>query len=292
MGKMLSTKKEELFETMSVPKAVLSLAIPTVISSLVMIVYNLADTYYVGMLNDSVQNASIALGGPVLLAYNAVNNLFGVGSSSVMSRALGKKDYKRVSSCSILAIYSSLICGLVISVMYALFYKELLGVLGAEGETAYYAKQYLDWTTGLGAAPAILNVVMAYMVRSEGSTLHASIGTMSGCIMNIILDPVFILPAGLNMGIEGAGMATFISNCFACTYFVLYIVYKRQETNISFNFFQLDFKWEIIFSICWVGVPASIQNLLNVLGMTILNNITSDYGPDVVAAMGIAQKIG
>ncbi len=86
-----------LFEETPIPKAVATLAVPTILSSLVMVLYNLADTYFVGMLNDPVQNAAVTLAAPVLLAFNAVNNLFGVGSSSMMSRALGRKDYDTVS---------------------------------------------------------------------------------------------------------------------------------------------------------------------------------------------------
>lgn len=286
---MTNAQKEELFERTTIYKAVFRLSAPTIISSLVMIVYNLADTYYVGLLNSSVQNASIALSAPVLLAFNAINNLFGVGSSSVMSRALGKKDYERVRTCSALGIYSALMCSILISGAYLIFQNQLFVILGADEACTFYLKKYLRWTTFWGASPAILNVVMAYMVRSEGATFHASVGTMSGCLMNIILDPFFVLPMGLNLGIEGAGIATFISNCVACLYFVGYIL--TQETNLSLNMKHLHFKWNLLSGICWVGIPASIQNILNVFGMTILNNTTAKYGTDVVAAMGIAQKI-
>ena len=147
------------------------------------------------------------------------------------------------------------------------------------------------WTVYLGAAPAILNVVMAYLVRSEGSALHASIGTMSGCFLNIILDPVFILPWGLDMGAAGAGLATCLSNCVACLYFFVLLYIRRGNTFVCIDPRKFCFRRKIIREICGVGIPASIQNLLNVTGMTILNNFTSSYGADAVAAMGIAYKI-
>lgn len=150
---------------------------------------------------------------------------------------------------------------------------------------------YMFWTVSCGAAPAILNVVMAHLVRSEGASLHASIGTMSGCFLNMILDPIFILPGGLNMGAAGAGCATFLSNCFACIYFFILLYVKRKNTYVCVDPKRFGFKKEIVVGICSVGIPASIQNLLNVTGMTILNNFTSAYGADAVAAMGIAQKI-
>lgn len=288
---MDNTKKTQLFENMSVPRAVMSLSVPTVLSSLVMVIYNLADTYFVGMLNDSVQNSAVTLAAPVLLAFNAINNLFGVGSSSMMSRGLGRKDYDVVYKSSAFGFYGALVCALLFSSFYTVFRVPALDLLGADSQTALATSQYLKWTVSFGAAPAILNVVLAYLVRAEGASLHASIGTMSGCILNIILDPLFVLPWGLNMGAAGAGLATFISNCFACAYFFVLLFVKRGHTFVCINPAMLRMKKSIVTGIFSVGIPASIQNLLNVTGMTVLNNFTSSYGPDAIAAMGIVQKI-
>ena len=269
----------------------MKLAIPTVLSSLVMVLYNLADTYFVGMLNNSVQNAAVTLAAPVLLAFNAVNNLFGVGSSSMMSRALGRKEYETVRQSSAFGFYCALFSGILMSLVCTVFCQPLLGILGADANTMMATEGYLKWTVTFGAVPAILNVVMAYMVRSEGAALHASIGTMSGCLLNIIIDPVFIMPWGFNMGAAGAGLATFLSNCVACIYFFFLLYKKRGNTYISINPREFGFRKLIVLGVCGVGIPASIQNLLNVTGMTILNNFTSFYGADAVAAMGITQKI-
>lgn len=284
-------KKIILFEKMPVPKAIISLSVPTILSSLVMVIYNLADTYFVGMLNDPVQNAAVTLAAPVLLAFNAVNNLFGVGSSSMMSRALGRKNYDLVYRSSAFGFYCSLICGIIFSFLCTVFSMPLLNLLGADEQTINATAQYMKWTVNFGAVPAIINVVLAYMVRSEGASLHASIGTMSGCILNIILDPIFILPQGLDMGASGAGLATFISNCIACLYFFVLIFAKRKTTFVCIKPNMLRPDKEVVKGVFGVGIPASIQNLLNVTGMTILNNFTAVYGSDAVAAMGIAQKI-
>ncbi len=284
-------KKIYLFEKMPVPKSVMLLGVPTIISSLVMVIYSLADTWFVGLTNDPVQNAAVALAAPVLLAFNAVNNLFGVGTSSMMSRALGRKDYDTVYKSSAFGFYCSLFFALVFSSVYIIFRSRFLDILGVKPDTLTATAKYLKWTVALGAAPAILNVVFAYLVRAEGSAFHASIGTMSGCILNIILDPIFVLPFGLGLGAEGAGLATFISNCFACLYFLILLFIKRGRTYVCIRPSMFRFKKEIILGICGVGIPASIQNLLNVTGMTILNNFTSSYGADAVAAMGIANRI-
>ena len=288
---MEDAQKTELFESMPIPRAVMKLAIPTVLSSLVMVLYNLADTYFVGMLNNAVENAGVTLAAPLLLAFNAVNNLFGVGSSSMMSRSLGKKDYETVYRSAAFGFYCSIFAGLLFSIAYTVFQVPLLNLLGATEETLGATIGYARWTVTFGAVPAILNVVLAYLVRAEGAAMHASIGTMSGCFLNILLDPIFILPWGLNMGAEGAGLATFLSNCVACLYFFVLLYVKRGRTYVCVNPKMFSFKRHIVVGVCAVGIPASIQNLLNVTGMSVLNNFTSAFGSNAVAAMGIAQKI-
>ena len=184
---MANVQKITLFEQSPIPKAVLKLAVPTILSSLVMVLYNLADTYFVGMLNNSVQNAAVTLAAPVLLAFNAVNNLFGVGSSSMMSRALGKREYDTVYRSSAFGFYCAVCFGIIFSVLCTVLKGPLLMLLGVESSTMAATAAYMKWTVTFGATPAILNVVMAYLVRAEGGALHASIGTMSGCLLNIVL---------------------------------------------------------------------------------------------------------
>ena len=288
---MENNPKHEIFETTPIPRAMAKLCVPTILSSLVMIFYNIADTYFVGYLNDPVQNAAVALAAPLMLAFNCINNLFGIGGSSVMSRALGAGDEATVRKSSAFGLYGAVILALVLSLSYLLFSRGFLEILGADAVTASKTGEYLFWTVGLGAAPAIFNVVMAYYVRCEGASLHASIGTMSGCILNIIIDPFFIMPWGLGMGAAGAGCATFISSCVASLYFIGYIVSKRKGTSICISPAVFLRSFPVAKDICSVGVPAAIQNLLNVSSLTILNNFTAAFGSDAVAAMGIAHKI-
>lgn len=287
----MDNSKTELFESMPIPKAVITLSVPSVISSLVMVIYSLADTFFVGMMNDPVQNAAVTLAAPLLLAFNAINNLFGIGSSSMMSRALGRKDYDTVYRSSAFGFYASLICSLLFSLLYGVLQSPILVMLGANAETMQATADYLFWTVLLGSAPSILNVVLAYLVRAEGSSLHASIGTMCGCLLNIVLDPIFILPWGLNLGAAGAGCATCLSNTVACLYFFVLLFVKRGKTYVCIKPSMFRPSKQIVKGVCGVGIPASIQNLLNVTGMTILNNFTSAYGSDPVAAMGIAQRV-
>ena len=120
-GLDLQQDKPEIFERMAIPRAVATLAVPTILSSLVTVLYNLADTYFVALLGDPVQNAAVTLAAPVMLAFNAINNLFGVGSSSMMSRALGRKDYERVEKGSTFGIWCAIFCGLIFSIGCTIF---------------------------------------------------------------------------------------------------------------------------------------------------------------------------
>ena len=288
---MAEQDKTELFETMPIGRALSKLAVPTVLSSLVMIIYNLADTYFVGMLNDPVQNSAVTLAAPVLLSFSAVTNLFGIGSSSMMSRALGLKDYDTVRKSSALGFYGALLAAFLYSLIFFIFRHPILNLLGADATTYAPTASYLIWTCGFGAIPAILNVVLSYLVRAEGSALAAGLGTMSGCFLNIILDPFFILPAYLDMGAAGAGLATLISNLAACVFFFLFLAVKKEKTYVSIKPEHLKAGRRLIRGIFAVGVPAAVQNLLNVTGMTVLNNFTSAYGTTALAGMGIAAKI-
>lgn len=283
--------KIDLFENYSIPKAVAKLAIPSLFGTLVMVLYNIADTYFVGMLNDAVETAAVSLAAPALLAFNAINNLFGVGSSSMMSRSLGKKDYDTVKKTSSFSFYMALFCALLISFLYSLLKYPVLRLLGADTNTSQATANYLFWTVTLGAIPSILNVVLSNMVRSEGESLHASIGVMSGCFFNMILDPFFVLPDFLGFGAAGAGLATFVSNCFATLYLLTIIFIKRKTTCISLTPSNFVFRKDIIKEVFGVGIPASIQNLLNVTGTIILNNFTAVFGAAALSAMGICHKI-
>ncbi len=287
---MQNTNKK-LFEETPVPQAVQTMMIPTIIGALVTVLYSLADTLFVGMMNDQIQNAAVALAAPALLAFNAVINLFGIGSSSMMSRALGRGDLKTVCASASLGFYGTVVSGALLSALCYTFMQPFVVLLGGDINTAAATTAYMNWAVVCGAIPTILNVVMGYMVRAEGASLHASIGTMSGCILNMILDPFFILPWGLGMGAAGAGLATFLSNCFACCYFFVLLMVRKKKTNINLNPKYLSLTKEIVFGVMEVGIPAAIQNLLNVTGMTILNNFVAGYGSSAVAAVGIAQKV-
>ena len=292
MEKTIDSEKTYLFESMPIPKAVLKVSVPTVLSMLVAIFYSMADTYFVGLLNDPIQTAAVTLAATIILLFNAIVNIFGIGASSLFSRALGAKDYKTAEESSSFGVFGCVFCALLLSLICLVFNTQVLNILGADELNFQVTKDYMFWTVILGAAPAIMNTVVGQLVKGEGMAGHASIGMMSGCILNVILDPFFILPQFLNMGAAGAGLATFISNCFACLYYIVLItIVKRGKTFLSFDIRKLSLRKEIVVGVCSVGVPAAIQNILNVTGMTIINNIAAIYGSEAVSAVGISHKV-
>lgn len=289
--KSKSISREELFETSPVWNAIFTLTIPMIISSLVSMIYNLSDTYFVGALNDSVQNAAITLTAPAMTLFYGITNLFGVGASSLMSRSMGRKDFETVRKASATGLYLALIASALFSLVIIVFNGQALHILGTDSITYEATRQYLFWTVGLGAVPGIMSIMFSFLLRAEGRSMQASIGQISGCLLNIVLDPFFILPFGLNLGAAGAGLATFIANCVACTYFLVLVIKERNNTYVCLNPTFVTLKKDILINIFIVGVPGVFQNILNVVSMTILNNIVAGYGADVVASVGIANKI-
>lgn len=289
--KTKSMSREELFENSPIWNAIFTLTIPMIISSLVSMIYNLSDTYFVGALNDSVQNAAITLAAPAMTLFYGVTNLFGIGASSLMSRSMGLKDTETVKKASATGIYFGLICAAVLSAITLIFNAQTLGVLGTDDITYSATKAYMFWTVCLGSVPGIMAIIFSYLFRAEGRSMQASIGQMSGCILNIILDPFFIMPWGLNMGASGAGLATFIASCVSCSYFLILIFKEKDNTYVCIKSSYFTVEKTILVSILIVGIPGVFQNILNVVSMTILNNIVAGYGANAVASVGIANKI-
>lgn len=288
---MTEKNRDELFERKPVWTAIMTLTIPVIIGSIVSMIYNLSDTYFVGMLNRPIENAAVTLAAPAMTLFYAITNLFGVGSSSLMSRSLGLKDIKTVKKASATGLYFALIFAILLAVFSLILNDWVLNILGTDAETYDATKNYIFWTVSMGAVPGIMSIMFGFLLRAEGKSVHASIGQMSGCIINIILDPFFILPFGLDMGVAGAGFATFIGNCVACSYFLILLYKDRKTTSVSLNPRNITVNKVVLLGILIVGFPGVVQNNLNVISMTILNNIAASYGANSVAAIGIANKV-
>lgn len=281
--------QKELFETAPISKAVLSLAIPTVISQLITVVYNMADTFFVGQLQDPAQVAAATLAMPVFMFLTAFANLFGIGGSSVISRFLGMDRKKDARHCAAFCVWSGVCASILYGLLVWIFHEPLFTLLGASNDTWDYLKSYIFWTVTIGSCPTVMNTEFAHLVRSEGYSKEASIGVALGGILNIVLDPVFIF--AFQMQITGAAIATMLSNTCAVIYFLLFLNRIRKKTSITVNPAEISFKAHIPENVLAAGIPSAVMTLMSTISNTVLNNLISGYSTEAIAGMGIAKKI-
>ena len=225
-------ENNELFASMPVAQAILMLAVPTVVSQIITIIYNMADTFFIGQLGDPKQVAAATLAMPLFMFMTALSNLFGVGGASLISRFLGAKERDQARRCSAFCIWSAAAVSFLYGVLVLAGRPVLMPLLGANEETFQMASSYLFWTIGLGAFPTVLNPALAHLIRAEGYSRQASFGVAFGGILNMVLDPLFIY--GFHLQITGAAIATLISNTTALLYFVGFIwKIHRRATFIT-----------------------------------------------------------
>ena len=286
------TKNRELFETVPVPRALATLAIPTIISQLITMIYNLADTFFIGSTDDPYKVAASSVAFVLVFAMNCLSNLFGVGGGSLISRLLGQKKDKEASSVASFSFYGSLLISLIYSVLLYVFMEPFLRLLGATDNTIAYASDYALWVVVLGAVPSTLGLTMSHLLRSEGYAKHASVGLAMGGILNIILDPIFmfvILEPGNE--VAGAAIATFISNVSVFIYFLVVYFLIRKKSVLSISPKIMIPKNEHIWPVFAVGFPSALGSFLACLSSIMVNKLASGHGDIEVAAIGIAKKI-
>lgn len=283
--------RTDIFENMSVPRAVAALAFPTIISQLISMVYNLADTFFVGQTGDPNQVAAVALVFPAFMTLSAITNLFGVGGSSLIARSLGAKNPEKAKNTASFCFYSAVIVALVYAFLVVIFKPNFLNILGASDKTAGFTDSYLNWVLIIGGVPTVLNMLLGHLVRAEGGARQASIGISLGGILNIILDPIFILPFGLDMKVEGAAIATVLSNAAATAYFLVYIYKKRRTTVVSLDPRRYSLRESIPSEVVSVGFPAAFNTFIASVSNMVMNNLIAGYGEHAVAAVGIVKKV-
>lgn len=277
--------KDGLMGSMPVPNAVATMAIPSVISSLVTVVYNMADTFFVGQTGDSLQVAAVSLTNPIFILFMAFANMFGMGGSAVASIALGEGNNKKVKKVTSFVFYSSIIVGLIFMVILLAFMESILTLFGADASTYDFARGY-TLHISYGAPFIIWSAACSFVLRVEGASKEAMIGSMVGTIANIVLDPLFI--SGFGMGAQGAAIATTIGNVLACLYFLWYFLKKSRLFSLKWSDFTL--KEGIVSSICQAGLPSAIFSALMSVSTIVLNQILVAYGNAPVAAIGIVFK--
>lgn len=287
-----------VFSEYSVPKAIATLALPSMLGMLINVVYNLADTFFVGQTNDANQVAAVSVSMPMFMFLLAVGNLFGVGGCAFVSRSLGEGKKDRIKTISSFCIYAGILASIVIALIFAFFRVPILYVIGASDNTISYASDYLFWIA-LGSPFVVTAITASNLIRGEGGAKTSMIGMIIGQIANIVLDPIFILdsgdklfgmtlPFGLNMGVAGAAIATIIGNILSVLYFLIYFL--RGKSILSITPKRFSVKNGICKGVVSVGLPASLNNLLMSLSNVVINMFLIHYGDNAVAAMGVAMK--
>lgn len=280
-------KREKIFSLYPIPKAVAALALPCVLSNIVNVIYNMADTYFVSLMEDTNATAAVSITMPVFLFFVAFGNIFGVGGSAYISRSLGAGKREKVKQISSFCVFSSIGAGVLLLSLILIFINPLVSGLGASaGAVSEYSRDYLKYIA-LGGPLIVTSITASNLIRGEGAAKESMIGMMIGTVTNIILDPVMILI--FDMGVGGAAIATVIGNLASVVYYAFYLI--RGNSILSCNpkrFYAGD---RIAANVIPIGVPAAINNILMSLSNIILNNLMKDYGEAAVAALGIAMKV-
>ena len=280
----------DLFEKKNIPSAVLTLVVPTVMSQILTIIYNFADTWFVGRTGDEAAVAAISVAMPLFIVMTGLSNLFGIGGASVISRALGAKNEDDAKKAFSFALWSSVALAVAYSVIIFFFGKNLVYVIGGDKNNEKYIVQYLFWTISVGGVPTMLSSLFGHLVRSVGKAKASGFIMSMGAVLNIALDPLFmfvILPKGCE--VIGAAVATTLSNTASAVVFVIYIL-KCGENVFSLNPKNFSIKGNVPREVVAVGTPACLSTCLAMVSNVAANKLMSSYGTAAVAGLGIAKK--
>lgn len=287
------THEQQIFEEYSVPKAVAAMAIPTIVSQIITVIYNLADTWYVGLTGSAAAVAAISLCLPVYNIMTAIGNLFGIGGSSVIARALGTGNTKQARTAYSLALRGAFLVAAIYALLLLIFAKPFLLLIGGDANSIAYAVSYTQVTMVIGGIPTILSAVFAHLIRSTGQSKTASFGITLGAILNMVLDPLFmfvLLPKGNE--VLGVAIATAISNFVAMLYFILYVHNNQDNGIFRFTLQKGEPVSAVLFDILKCGIPSFVLLGSGQISNFFLNGMLAQMGSSAaVAGIGVVRKI-
>ena len=267
-------------------KAVVKMGVPLIAGMFIMVLYNLVDTFFIGLMRDDYQLAAVNLAYPVMMISVAISNMVGSGASSLIARSLGAGDRDKADHTLTVAFVLTVVNSLLVTIIGLALLKPIVRGLGAQDKTFDFTVQYVQVILA-GSLFTMGSYTFGQLLRSEGSVKYSIAGMMVGTIVNIILDPIFIFPLGLR--IRGAAIATILGNAAGTVISLLY--YLRGKTLLKPKARYIRPTGEILREIFWVGVPASLETLLTSAAYIVNNKLAVGYGELTVAAMGVAQKI-
>ncbi len=275
----------QIMEKERVSSALLKLGIPTMIGMVISALYNLVDAYFVGQLG-TMQLAAVSIVFPITMAGTGIALLFGSGGGTYIARLLGKKEYAKVKQCNSTLITAGVLTMGLIVVFVFIFFDKVMFTIGATTETIRYVKQY-GYLFIFGLLFNVFNIISNNIINSEGASFFSMIVMLTGGICNVILDPIFIF--WLHLGVEGAAIATLISRIIAAILYAYYFMYKTNflkfsitQISIDKNMFKETFK---------IGIPIMVFQLLSFVTLSLINIVAKKYGSNVIAAVGIVNRI-
>ena len=278
--------EQELFARAPIPRAYFKMALPVVLSMLVSLVYNMVDTWFLAQTQNTALVAGVSLCAPMFTLMVAMGDIFGLGGSSLISRLLGQGEKQRVRHVSAFCCYGAILWGVLIGAVMLLLRHPILSLLGAKSDTMDSAMAYYCYLA-LGAPAIIFTLVPSNILRTEGMAVASMVGSITGALVNIVLDPIFIF--GLNMGAGGAALATVLSNVVSAVMFIVLLCTKSQRLSMGLR--DCSVQGAELREILVIGFPASITNLMQSFAMTLTNRFLLPYGTENVAALGIALKV-
>ena len=283
---MENKKSLDVFNSMPVSKAIFKNAVPAIAAMIMVLIYNLADTFFIGQTHDPFQVAAVSLATPVFLIFMAIGTIFGIGGTSVISRAMGegRKDYAK-KVCSF-CMWSCVIVGIIISLLFFIFMDQILVFIGASSDTIELTRSYLIIVICSGPFVLISNCY-SNVLRAEGQSNKAMMGMLIGNLLNIILDPIMILGFGWN--ITGAAIATVIGNIIGALYYIAY--FMKGKSMLSINIKDFTIKDKVCSSVLAIGIPASLGSILMSVSQIIMNSQMASYGDMALAGIGVAMKV-
>ncbi len=278
----------ESFKTGSIPGIVIKNSIPALIAMMMVMVYNLADTFFLGLTHNDLMVTAVSFATPLFMIFMSLGTLFGVGGTSVISRALGEGRTEYAKKTCSFCMWACVAVGGVMMALLWIFLDDVTVMLGASADSVGLTKDYLAVAVGCGVFSMISNCFSS-IVRTEGEAMKAMTGTLIGNLLNMILDPIFIL--WFKWGVTGAAVATVIGNAVAAGYYVLYFIRGKSALSISPKYFSV--KNKILSGVMSVGISASLANLLVSVSSIVVNSQLSGYenGDMLVAGYGVTAKV-
>jgi putative MATE family efflux protein len=282
----MNNKNIALMESAPVAQSIIRLALPMMLGMIAQLVYNITDTFFIGQTGDPNMVAGISLTMPLFMLSQGIGNIFGVGASSYISRLLGARKNEKAKQTSAVSFYTTICTGLIFTVLIFIFKNPILRISGASDVTFVYANDYFS-IIGAFTVISLINISLSGQIRAEGATNVAMYGMLIGIVLNVILDPIFILALG--WGVAGAAWATIIGGAASAVFLMLYVVSEKSFLSISLRDFKPDPR--VYAEILKIGLPSAISNIIMSFSAVFSNRIAASYGDFVIAGKGVTLRV-